>query len=268
MQLTTVHTVILCSLLALGLVEPTATPTYENLNAILWMQTSVEYKASTAQTYRLAQGALVEGLRDPHWTAALEQNGGFENLPPAVILDLDETVLDNSVFEARMTILGESYSEKAWTKWVAERNAGLVPGAMEFLQFAHAHGVAPIYITNRVCDPTKEDDPTVQLLRNLHLPLDLAEDRLFCDDHNHGDKTERRKRCAAKFRILLLFGDQLGDFLQIPSNSADLEGREKLFEAHQNLWGERWFQLPNPTYGSWEGAVGYTVADKLKHLRK
>jgi predicted secreted acid phosphatase len=71
-----------------------------------------------------------------------------------------------------------------------------------------------------------------------------------CDDGRKGDKAERRKRCTAKFRILLLFGDQLGDFLQIPANSADLPGREKLFESHQSLWGERWFQLPNPMYGS------------------
>jgi acid phosphatase len=73
---------------------------------------------------------------------------------------------------------------------------------------------------------------------------------------------------AAKFRILLLFGDQLGDFLTIPPGEANLAGREKLFVAHQSLWGERWFQLPNPMYGSWEGAVGFTVADKLKHLRQ
>ena len=149
-----------------------------------------------------------------------------------------------------------------------ERSAGLVPGAMEFLQFAHANGVAPLYVTNRVCDPSREDDPTVLLLRNLHVPMDPVGDRLFCDDGNKGDKTGRRKKCAGRFRILLLFGDQLGDFLQIPANSANLEGREKLFEAHQRLWGERWFQLSNPTYGSWEGAVGYSVPEKLKHLRK
>jgi 5'-nucleotidase (lipoprotein e(P4) family) len=266
---TTACTAVLCSLFALGFAQPTAPLTYENLNAVLWMQTSVEYKASAVQTYRLAQAALLHGLRDPHWTAALEQNGDFENLPPAVILDLDETVLDNSVFEARMTALGESYSEQGWTKWMNERGAGLVPGAMEFLQFAHTNGVAPIYITNRVCDPSKEDDPTVQVLRNLQVPLDPVTDRLICaKDRKESDKTERRRMCAARFRILLLFGDQLGDFLQIPSASANFDGREKLFLSHQGLWGKRWFQLPNPTYGSWEETVGYTVPEKLKHLRK
>jgi len=266
---TTAYTAVLCSIFALGFAPPTAPTTYENLNAVLWMQTSVEYQASAVQTYRLAQVALVHALHDPHSTAALEQTGNFENLPPAVILDLDETVLDNSVFEARMTTSGGSYSDAAWTAWVNERSAGLVPGAKEFLEFASAVGVAPIYITNRVCDVAKSDDPTVEQLRELKLPLDPVSDRLLCSkDSKESDKTGRRRMCAAKFRILLQFGDQLGDFLQIPAASANLEGREKLFLAHQSMWGEHWFQLPNPTYGSWEGAVGYSVPEKLKHLRQ
>jgi 5'-nucleotidase (lipoprotein e(P4) family) len=266
---TTVCIAVLCSLLGLGFAPATAPPTYENLNAILWMQTSVEYQASAVQTYRLAQVALVQALRDPHWTAALEQTGSFENLPPAVILDLDETVLDNSVFEARTTAAGGAYSEAAWTAWVNERSAGLVPGVKEFLEFASAVGVAPIYITNRVCDVAKSDDPTVRLLRELQVPVEPASERLLCSkDSKESDKAGRRRLCAAKFRILLQFGDQLGDFLQIPATSADLGGREKLFLAHQSMWGERWFQLPNPMYGSWEGAVGYSVPEKLKHLRQ
>lgn len=144
---TAVGFAVLYSLFAMGLAQPTAAPAYENLNAILWMQTSVEYKASTLQTYRLAEAALTQGLRDPHWTAALEQSGDFGNLPPAVILDLDETVLDNSPFEARLTASGAPFSRGAWTKWQDERNAGLIPGAMDFLQFAHANGVTPIYLS-------------------------------------------------------------------------------------------------------------------------
>jgi 5'-nucleotidase (lipoprotein e(P4) family) len=164
------------------------------------MQTSVEYKANAVQTYRLAKKALLRGLKDTHWTAALEQSGKFEPLTPAVILDLDETVLDNSAFEARLTASGASYSDSAWTKWVDERAPGLVPGAMDFLQFAHANGVTPLYITNRVCDPAKESDPTVQLLRQLHLPLDSVREQLYCDDNNKGDKTERRRKCAERYQ--------------------------------------------------------------------
>ena len=73
---------------------------------------------------------------------------------------------------------------------------------------------------------------------------------------------------AAKYRIMLLVGDSLSDFLQIPPASANLEGREKLFAAHQNLWGDRWFQLPDPMYGGWETAAGPSLNEKLSHLRK
>jgi hypothetical protein len=93
--------VFLCSILAFGLAHPTAPTTYENLNAVLWMQTAVEYKAATVQTYRVAQAALLQGLRDPHWTAALKHNGDFGNLHPAVLLDVAETVLAISPFDAR-----------------------------------------------------------------------------------------------------------------------------------------------------------------------
>lgn len=257
-----------CSFFALAFASPVG-PTYENLNAVLWIQTSVEYQASAAQTYHSAESALLRGLDNPHWTAALEQTANFETLPPAAILDLDETVLDNSVFQARLVGAGEHYTDAAWAKWVNEQSAGLVPGAMHFLQFAHANGVATLYITNRTCDPAKADDSTVKLLRGLHAPTEPIADRLFCSQgKDDTDKTARRARCAAKYRILLLFGDQLGDFLQIPPQSATLDGRQKLYEAHQGLWGERWFQLPNSMYGSWEGAVGYTVDQKLSHLRK
>jgi len=255
------------SLLLLG-AGPPAGPTYVNLNAVLWMQTSVEYRASALETYRWGESALERALKDPHWTAGLEQTGDFSKLPPAVILDLDETVLDNSPFEARLAASGREYSDKAWDEWVNERAAGLVPGAKDFLEFATAKHVTPIYITNRVCDPTKAGDPTAQVLRNLGLPLDPAPEHLFCDDGNKGDKTERRTKCAAKFRILLMFGDQLGDFVRTPANPKDLGARDSLFAAHETMWGERWFQLPNPTYGSWETAVGFTVPEKLQNLRQ
>jgi 5'-nucleotidase (lipoprotein e(P4) family) len=257
-----------CSFLTLSFAAP-AGPTYENLNAVLWIQTSVEYQATAAQTYHSAELALLRGLRNPHWTAALEQNANFATLPPAVILDLDETVLDNSVFRARLVATSQQYTPAAWTKWENEQSSGLIPGAMHFLQFAHDHEVATLYITNRTCDPTKADDSTVKLLRSLHVPLEPVTDRLFCSrGDDDADKTGRRSECSAKYRILLLIGDQLPDFLQIPPEFANLNGRQKLYEAHEGLWGERWFQLPNPTYGSWEGAVGYTVDQKLSHLRK
>src|SRR6266404_6707644 len=104
---------------------------------------------------------------------------------------------------------------------IGPKRAGLIPGAMHFLQFAHANGVAALYITKRTCDPTKADDPRVKLLRDLRVLTEPVADRLFCsrgDDDT--DKTGRRAECAAKYRILLLLGDQLLDFLQIPPELA------------------------------------------------
>ncbi len=258
----------IASLLLFGCAKPAAPPAYDNLNAVLWMQTAVEYQANTRQTYHVAEAALLRGLKDKHWTAALEQRGEFSKLPPAVILDLDETVLDNSVFQARETASGEAYDPAKWSAWMNEAAAGLVPGAKDFLDFAVTNKVTPLYITNRACDSTKDDDPTVRVLRKLGLPLEKPAERLLCADGNRGDKTPRRQKCAAQFRIVLMFGDQLGDFLQIAADSADSAGRDKLYEANKAKWGEQWFELPNPTYGSWLDALGSTVPEKLKHLRQ
>lgn len=262
---------VVASLFALIAARPAAAPapTYENLNAVLWMQTAVEYKANAIETYRAGEAALLRGLRNPHWTGELEQTGNFANLPPAVVLDLDETVLDDSAFEAQLVATGAPWTHEAWVAWMNGETAGVEPGAMDFLEFASAHRVAPIYITNRQCDPTKADDPTVVVLHKLKLPLATGPDWLLCEQPGAGsDKTARRVEAARHYRVLLLFGDQLGDFLTIPKDSANLAGREKLFEDHQAMWGDRWFQLANPMYGSWEGAMGYTVAEKLPYLRQ
>jgi acid phosphatase len=178
-------------------------------------------------------------------------------------------VLDNSPFEARLVASGAAWSKDSWQTWVNEENATMIPGSMDFLQFARTQHVAPIYITNRACDPTSDADPTVQQLRKLKMPVATGSDWLLCEQPGAGsDKSARRAEVARHYRILLMFGDQLGDFLGIPKASANLAGREKLFEDHQAMWGGRWFQLPNPTYGSWEGAMGYTVAEKLPYLQK
>jgi len=245
--------------------SPSATnPRYEDLNAVLWMQRSVEYTGVTIETYRTAERTLDRAVRDKHWTAALEQTSGYEDLPPAVVLDLDETVLDNSAFEARLTASGRRYTEQAWGKWLTERRAGTVPGALRFLNMALAAGAAPVYITNRVCNSADPDDPTLGMLRKLRIPV--SPERLFCREKNGDsfDKTARRSMVAHHYRIVMLFGDDITDFTWIaPEVRSD--DRIKLLTNYESLLGERWFMFPNPMYGSWEQAIG---KDKLKALRQ
>lgn len=237
----------------------------ENLNAVLWMQTSAEYNGAARQAYRAAGASLDRALKERTWTAALEQRLPVADLPPALVLDLDETVIDNTAAQAELVATGRAYNEQAWNGWVAEKRAGLVPGAREFLLMAHASGVAAFYVTNRVCEPNQVEDPTVALLRAHHLPF--SPERLLCRTDS-GDKSQRRKLVAAGHRILLLIGDDFNDFVSLKGEQTSAEGRLAAAAAFAAYWGDRWFILPNPSYGSWERAVGDTIDAKKKALRR
>jgi 5'-nucleotidase (lipoprotein e(P4) family) len=241
-----------------------ATAPHENLNAVLWVQSAAEYRASALQTYRAAEASMIRALEDKSWTAAIEQRRPVADLPAAVILDLDETVLDNSAFQARLAMTGGVYTDEGWQKWVAEKRSGLVPGARDFLLAAHAHGVAPFYVTNRVCDPNKTDDPTVMVLRANYLPF--LPERLLCKTDTT-DKSPRRNLVAAGNRVLLLIGDDFNDFVSVTRDQASVEGRLMAVDAYARYWGERWFMLPNPTYGSWE-RVYKSLDAKRKGLKQ
>jgi len=235
---------------------------YPNLNAVSWMQTSAEYIGIATGAYQSAARSLDAALADPNWSAAYEQGTDFRALPPAVILDLDETVLDNSAHQARLVAQDAAFSEPVFQAWVGEARAGAIDGAVRFLDNALLKGVAPFYITNRQCDPMSDADATVRVLKRLRIPFDSS--RLLCKTST-SDKTERRRHVAAKHRVLLLLGDDFNDFVKPPDSVAE---RAELARFHADKWGVKWFVIPNPTYGSWERAVGSTVADKLKALRQ
>jgi acid phosphatase len=242
--------------------------THENLNATLWMQTAVEYRASALQAYHTARLALDAAIADPHWTAATEQTGDASAKPLAIVLDLDETVLDNSPFEARM--IADStldkpvpYDEAAWRQWVAEKKATAIPGAAEFLQYAASRHVTPVYVTNRNIngvDAQKDkgagERDTIAVLQKLKIPVDANGDTLLMRDENgwtSSDKGSRRAFVAAKYRLLLLVGDNLEDFVSVRDKS--MGGRDALASKYDDWWGSKWIVLPNPTYGSWESAI-------------
>ncbi|MBI2686745.1 MAG: hypothetical protein HYX27_10550 [Acidobacteria bacterium] len=233
----------------------------QNLNATLWVQGSAEYAALATQTYRAAGLALSAALADPNWTAAYEQTNDFRGLPAAVILDLDETVLDNSTIQGRWIKTGEPFTEAAFMAWAKEVRAGAVPGAVAFLHVAILKGVAPFYITNRLCNAGDPNDPTVKMLKELRIPF--SPERLFCKTAG-SNKTDRRKLVTEKYRVLLLIGDDFNDFTAVPES---VEDRAKLQKFYEPMWGTKWFVLPNPMYGSWERAVGTDLVKKWNALR-
>jgi 5'-nucleotidase (lipoprotein e(P4) family) len=234
--------------------------THENLNAVVWMQTASEYRAAARQAYRLARIQLDAALADPSWTAATEQTAPSSSLPPAVVLDLDETVLDNSAFQARQVAdstpyVAVPYSEEAWNKWCEERKAGAVAGAIDFVKYATGRGVTPVYITNR--DHAVET-ATRDVLASLGIPVDTSRDTVLTRHENgwdSSDKSARRQFVAASFRILLLVGDNFEDF--VSGTRASLADRITLEQKYDSYWGTKWIVLPNATYGSWEQAIAF-----------
>jgi acid phosphatase len=220
---------------------------HEMLNATLWQHTSAEYEASVLQAYRLAQENLDKALVDADWSAALEQQGNDNDLPPAILLDLDETVLDNTLYEVRIIRELGQYSPESFAQWCESADATAISGAAEFLAYAASRQVAVFYYSAR-----KESlrDCTTRNLRVLGLPF-TDDSRLLLDDGT--SKSEYRAMIASKYRLLLLVGDNLEDFVTGSKSHSGL--RRELAETYSRRWGREWIILPNPMYGHWESTT-------------
>ncbi|QGW66648.1 acid phosphatase [Lysobacter soli] len=237
--------------------KPTA-PADDNLNAVLWVQTSAEYQAATTTVYRAAADKLDVALKEKNWDALVtgERGNAATGLPPAVVMDVDETVLDNSPYQARLVSQGKEYDEVTWDAWVAEKKAKAVPGVVEFAKAASAKGVTILYLSNRA---VHLKDATIANLKAVGMPV--KDDSVFLGlgtvvegcEQNGSEKDCRRRLAGQQYRVLMQFGDQLGDFVQVTANTRD--GRSQLLDEYGDWFGERWFMLPNPTYGSWEPAL-------------
>jgi acid phosphatase len=236
------------------------TPADDNLNAVLWVQASAEYRAATETVYRAAADRLDVALKEPHWDALVpterDNAGKTAGLKPAVIMDVDETVLDNSPYQARLIRDQAQYSDPTWDLWVAEKKAKAVPGVVEFAKAAAAKGVTILYLSNRA---VHLKDATIANLKAVGMPV--AGDEVFLGlgtvvpgcDQNGSEKNCRRRLAGREYRVLMQFGDQLGDFVEVVANTPP--GRAGLLDEYGDWFGERWWMLPNPTYGGWEPAL-------------
>jgi len=256
-------------------VAATAGPApHDNLNAVLWMQRTAEYGAVTQTIYHAAADKLDRALKDKRWDALVpdERGNAATGLPPAVVMDVDETVLDNSPYQARLIGKGEEYDDVTWDQWVAEQQAKAVPGVVEFAKAASARGVTILYISNRA---THLKDATIANLRAVGMPV--KDDSVFLGlgtfvqdcEQNGSEKNCRRRLAGQKYRVLMQFGDQLGDFVEVSTNTN--EGRDALLQQYHDWFGERWWMLPNPTYGGFEPAQfnnDYSQSRQARHDAK
>ena len=224
----------------------------QSMMSVLYQQTSAERLAGSIQTFKAAKLALNEALKDPTWTALPGQKN-FNNKKPAIIVDVDETVLDNTAYEARMIIDGTKYPE-GWIGWANEAVATAVPGAKDFLSYAHSKGITIFYITNRVAE-LKE--ATQKNLTKLGIPWDESKETILMrGEKNWGsDKGPRRRLVGDQYRVLLIVGDNLGDFVDAKDNNLSFLDRKEIVTKYSQYWGTKWFLFQNITYGDWEGSL-------------
>ena len=205
--------------------------------ATLWMQTSAEYRALCYQTFNLARMNLDAFLSDYKGTK-----------PAAIIVDVDETVLDNSAYEAFLVGQDFGYSSETWNQWMAAAKAIAVPGAVEFLQYAKSKGVETFYITNRKMEGY---DGTKKNMDMLNFPF--VDDKHLMFRTKSSDKQERRDMVAKDYTVVLLMGDNLNDFESVFEHKS-VDERFSDTDKLQAEWGKKYLVLPNPTYGEWEAA--------------
>jgi 5'-nucleotidase (lipoprotein e(P4) family) len=221
--------------------------------AILWQQTSGERRALSYQAFTLARMMLDRDLMNRR-----------NRKPRAVIVDLDETILDNSRFEGMLPQKRVNYNQKYWTEWINRAEASAVPGSVEFLRYAASRGVTVFYITNRN-DSQKQG--TATNLKKLGFPNVNDQTLLVQTDLKNSTKEPRRQKVGSRFRIVLLMGDDLNDFSDVFENSKTIESRAAAADRYKSEFGRRFIMLPNPMYGNWESAIyGYNF--KLSEAEK
>lgn len=232
-------------------IDVKADPRY---NAVTWVQNSAEYSLLAKQTYRAALSQLYVGCRDCKWSADEVQvvEGNYEHKPPAIILDVDETVLDNSAYNARNIVQGKEYSTEAWNAWCQEAQADAIPGALDFVNAAQGLGIKVFYVTNRrdVVKPA-----TIKNLSELGFRVDDSTLLTKNPDQGRGDdKVSRRAMIAEDHRIVLLIGDSMSDLCS-GMDVQNTKRRNEIANTKTQMLGSRWIMMPNPVYGSWQRAL-------------
>ena len=241
---------------------------HQSLMATLFVQNSAESYTNSMSIYKAAEDQLEKVVENTKVSAAIEQTKGFAGKPPAVILDVDQTVLDNIAYQARL-IETNTYYPVGWKEWCEEEQADYMPGVESFLNKAADLGVEVFFITNR---DVNVEVATKNNLEKLGFKFTENLDQLLMKNEkpNWGsNKNSRRSLVAQNYRIVMMIGDNLGDFVDGSDNKATAEIRLNAAKKYSHMWGTHWFMLANPTYGDWENTIidfkyqVFNISDKI-----
>ncbi|WP_199768910.1 5'-nucleotidase, lipoprotein e(P4) family [Helicobacter cetorum] len=199
-------------------------------------QQSAEIKALQLQTYKMAKIALDNNLKL------------IKDRKPAIILDLDETVLDTSDYASYLIKNCIKYTKETWDNYEKQGTSKLIAGALDFLEYAHSKGVMIFYVSNRT---HKNKALVLKMLKNLKLPQVSGVSVLL--EEKDKPKEIRRKLVAKDYTIILQIGDTLHDFDAIFAKDAknSQEQQKKVLQNAQKF-GTEWIILPNSLYGTWD----------------
>ena len=224
----------------------------DRLDAVLWQTTSAEYLVLAKSIYDAAAIHLERALADRQWSALPEQRENYQHLPPAVVMDIDETVLNTGRFQSQLVKDHTRFSTAVWREWMGRNEPPPIPGAREFISLAQSRGVTVFFVTNR--DQATEA-ATRRHLSTAGIKLPQEVDTVLSANERPewgADKGSRRRFIAQSHRVLMVFGDDLGDFISEHRSPPSARIDSAL---QYDYWGSKWFMLPNPMYGSWEGAL-------------
>jgi acid phosphatase len=250
LRLTLLATTAAASLFAGVALADDPVPQNDLLNATLWVSNSVEYKANTLSIYQLAKLRLDQAIADKTWSATGQTDAADK--PRAIIADADETLIDNGGYESWLIVAKAGYSGKTYDAWTKAKAAKAVPGAVEFTKYADSKGVKVFYVTNR--DATQEADTRANM-EALGFPMGGNVDTFLMSKEKPdwtSKKGTRRDFVGKDYRVLLLLGDNYGDFSDdYDKSEAD---RMKSLDGNMAHIGKDWIFIANPEYGSFESA--------------
>ena len=196
---------------------------------VRWVRRSAERDALALQTYRAAEGRLRE-TADTLGSAR------------AVVMDADETLLDNSLYQQERAEAGLGYTPESWNAWVRREATPAVPGAAAFTDAVRALGGRVVVVTNRddaVCPETRANLAAVGVVAAAVLCRTAEGDK--------NARFEAVRRGGAEglpaLDVVMWVGDNIQDF---PGLSQDVRGA-----VAEEPFGSRYWVLPNPMYGSW-----------------
>ena len=214
--------------------------------AILFQQHAAEFRALAYQAFNIARTRLDEDFDKKNLKKLPKAE---RNKPRAVVVDIDETVLDNSPHQAFLVKKKLPFVARTWFEWGEKRSAKAIPGAVEFLNYANSKGARVFYVSNRF---NTQKQATIDNLKSTGFS-DVSEETVLLMTDN-SSKEPRRLKILEKYRIVLLIGDNLNDFSEAFENKS-IQERFSATENAKNLFGSRFIMIPNAMYGAWENAI-------------